>query len=254
MGSEFYRVADTETRLLSLLHAVVLVAAAFVVGSLVYATAGSALRSLGYEVTPLATLAPLPYAVLTATQFVGFFLVIGIYVEYRGGGDLFEVDVPSLRDVGWVVVGFVALLAVATVVSVILRSAGIDTATNQVITQGEQDPVRFLYLVPVTFLFVAPAEELLFRGLIQGLFRRAYGIVPGIVLASAFFGLPHYFALMDGGGNVASTLVLVSVLGVVLGTLYEVTGNLLVPILVHGCWNTMTFVSQYLGAAGHLGG
>ncbi|WP_123538067.1 CPBP family intramembrane glutamic endopeptidase [Halosimplex salinum] len=253
MASEYYRVADMETRVESLLHSVLLVVAAFVAGTLVYLSAGSVLQSAGYDVTETATLPPLPYATLTAMQFVGFFVVIGLYLRFRDGDELFSVDVPSLRDAGLVVVGFVALFVVAAALSTFLETIGVDTATNQVITQGQQDPVRFLYLIPVTFLFVAPAEELLFRGLVQGLFRRAYGVVPAILLASVLFGAPHYLALMGSDGSIVPKLALIAVLGVILGTLYELTDNLAVPILVHGFWNSFSFVSQYLNATGLLG-
>jgi len=250
MATEYYRVADAETRVVSVVHSLLLVLAAFVVGSLALSVVGSLFRAAGLQVEPIAALPPLPYAALTATQFVGFFLVIGFYVAVNGGREYFSIGVPSLRDLGMVVVGFVGLFAVSTVFTVLLGALDIDTATNQVITQGQQDPVRFLYLVPVTFLFVAPAEELLFRGLVQGLFRRAYGVVPAILLASVLFGAPHYLALLGSDGSVGPKLVIITVLGVVLGTLYELTDNLAVPILVHGLWNSFSFLSQYLAATG----
>jgi len=250
MASEYYRVADTETRVVSVVHSILLVLAAFVAGSLVVALVGSLFRSAGLEIEPLAALAPLPYAAVTAAQFLGFFAVIGFYVAVQNGADYFSVGIPSLRDLGMVVVGFVGLFAVSAAFSVLLGALDVDTATNQVITQSQQDPIRFLYLVPVTFLFVAPAEELLFRGLVQGLFRRAYGVVPAILLASVLFGAPHYLALLGSEGSVGPKLVIITILGVVLGTLYEVTDNLAVPILVHGLWNSFSFVSQYLTATG----
>ena len=253
MQTEYYRVADTRTRLRSVVHSVGLVVAAFVFGTLLYLSAGSLFQAAGYAVENTASLPPLPYAVLTATQFVGFFAVIGFYLQFERGDELFSVDVPSLRDAAWVVAGFVGLFVVAAALTTALQSIGVDTATNQVITQGQQDPVRFLYLIPVTLLFVAPAEELLFRGLVQGLFRQAYGAVPAILFASILFGVPHYFALLGSDGSIGPKLAVIAVLGVVLGTLYEVTENLAVPILVHGFWNTFSFVSQYVRATGLLG-
>jgi len=253
MGSEYYRVADTETRVESLFHSIALVVLAFIAGTFLLAGAGSVLAALGFDVESTAALPPLAYAALTATQFVGFFAVIGIYLQWRSDEQFFRVAVPSLRDLGWAVAGFVGLFAIATALSAVIQAAGVETATNQVITQGQQDPVRFLYLIPVTFLFVAPAEELLFRGIVQGLFRRAYGAVPAVVLASAVFGAMHYFALLGSGGSIVSSLAVAAALGVVLGTLYEVTENIAVPIVVHGCWNTMSFLLQYLQATGAVG-
>ncbi|WP_436911359.1 CPBP family intramembrane glutamic endopeptidase [Halosimplex marinum] len=253
MGSEYYRVADMETRVESLFHSFALVVSAFILGTFLIAGAGSILSALGFDVESTATLPPLAYAALTATQFVGFFAVIAAYLRWRSDERFFRAAVPSLRDLGWVVAGFVGLFAVATALSAVIQSAGVDSATNQVITQGQRDPVRFLYLIPVTFLFVAPAEELLFRGIVQGLFRRAYGVVPAVVLASAVFGAMHYFALLGSEGSIVSSLALTAALGLVLGALYELSGNIAVPIVVHGLWNTMSFLLQYLQATGVVG-
>ncbi|QLH81071.1 CPBP family intramembrane glutamic endopeptidase [Halosimplex pelagicum] len=250
MGSEYYRVADMETRVESLFHSIALVVLAFIAGTFLLAGAGSVLGALGFDVESMATLPPLAYAALTATQFVGFFAVIGLYLGWRSDEQFFRAAVPSLRDLGWVVAGFVGLFAIASALSAVIQAAGVDTATNQVITQGQRDPVRFLYLIPVTFLFVAPAEELLFRGIVQGLFRRAYGAVPAVVLASAVFGAMHYFALLGSDGSIVSSLALAAALGVVLGAVYELTENIVVPIVVHGCWNTMSFLLQYFQATG----
>lgn len=253
MATEYYRSADMETRAVSIVHSVALVVGAFVAGTLSYSAVGSLLGALGVQVTPLSAVAPLPYAVLTAAQFVGFFLVVAFYLAFQDGRELFSVDWPSPRDALLVVVGFVGLFAVAAALSAVFRAAGVETATNQVIADGRQDPVRFLYLLPVTFLFVAPAEELLYRGLIQGLFRRAYGVVPAVLLASVLFGAPHYFALLGPGDAKVPTLVLVTVLGIALATLYEVSENLAVPVAVHALWNSFSFVSQYVEATGLFG-
>lgn len=248
MASEFYRVADLETRVESLTHAVALVVVAFVVGTLATLLVAAGYAAAGLQIQPLSGLPPLPYAVITASQFAGFFVVIGAYLAWRSDREFFQVRVPSLVDAAWVLVGFVGLYLIATVLTVILQAYGVETATNQVIDQGRQDPVRFLYLIPVTVLFVAPAEELLFRGLVQGLFRKAYGVVPAVLLASALFGAPHYLALIGSGSGRLTTVALVTVLGIVLGAVYERTENILVPIAIHAAWNTMSFLVQYYQA------
>jgi membrane protease YdiL (CAAX protease family) len=252
MASDYYRVPDWETRLQTLSHGVGLVVAGVVL-SLVAATIGITLfQGLGLTFETTADLAPLPYATLNAIQFLGYYAASLLYLRWRDYPDLFRVALPSLRDLALVVAGFVALYALAYALTVVFSALGIESATNSVVDQGREDPVRFLYLIPVTFLFVAPAEEILFRGVIQGMFRRAYGVVPAVVFASAIFGLGHWLALLGSDTGKVRYVVVAAMLGLVLGALYELTENILVPILVHAVWNSASFVSNYVDATGAI--
>jgi membrane protease YdiL (CAAX protease family) len=250
MASEYYRVTDWETRLRSLGTAAGLVVGAFLVGAVLTLVSVQLLSLAGLVSQGMdpADMPPVALVVLFGAQFVGFGVVVVAYIRYREERDLFRIGVPSLTDVGWIVGGIVALIAVAAVIGQIVQLLGAETATNQVVELGERNPVVFLYMIPVTIVFVAPAEEALFRGAVQGLFRRAYGVLPGVILASALFGVAHYLAL-TGGGKVTYIAVAAG-LGIVLGALYELTENLAVPIAVHGLWNTILFGSQYLIASG----
>lgn len=248
MASDYYDVADWETRLESLVHSVGLVIVAFLL-STACAVVGLSLFAVGgTPVESTDSLAPLPYAALTAIQFLGFFLAAFGYLRWRGDPDLFDVDRPSASTVGWIVGGFVALYALNLALGAVFAWLGLESATNQAIEAGRRDPARFLYMVPVTLLFVAPAEELLFRGVVQGLFRRAYGVVPGIVFASVVFGFGHWLALIGGGEGKLVYVAVTAALGLLLGALYELSGNLVVPIVVHGLYNTLVFLNQYVQA------
>jgi membrane protease YdiL (CAAX protease family) len=257
MASDYYRVTDLETRLRSVSHSVGLVVAAFLVAlALQYVTifslAGTGLVSMEALVNSDITIPPLPYALLTTSQFVGFFVAVFGYLRWRDDADLFRLAVPSLRGLGWIVGGFVLLYGLNLGVTVVFSALDVEIATNQVVQDGNQDPVRFLYMIPVTLLFVAPAEELLFRGTVQGLFRRAYGVVPGVLLASFLFGFGHWLALVGTGGGKLAYVVVAALLGLVLGTLYELTENLTIPIAAHGLYNTLLFVGQYFVATGAI--
>jgi membrane protease YdiL (CAAX protease family) len=130
-----------------------------------------------------------------------------------------------------------------SLVSEMLFGTPIEAGKSAVIGRGKETPSLFLYMIPVTLLFVAPAEELVFRGVAQGLLKRSFGSVPGIVCSSALFGVGHYLA---AGSGDAWTLVLVSgTLGLILGTIYEHTENIAVPILAHGLWNAGLFGMNY---------
>lgn len=253
MASEYYRAADTETRVRSVTHSFGLIIAALLLATLCVSVASAVAMAAGFSVESMASLPPVPYAALTAAQFVGFLLAGFAYLWWRDT-DLFDFGFPSLRGLAWIVGGFVALYGLNLVVSVAFQWFGVEVATNRVVEQGQQDPTRFLLLIPVTILFVAPAEELLYRGIIQGLFRRAYGVVPGVVFASLLFGFGHWLALIGSGSGKVSYVVMAALLGLVLGALYEFSENLLVPIAVHGLYNALLFVGQYLVAIGAVSG
>lgn len=77
-------------------------------------------------------------------------------------------------------------------------------------------------------------EELLFRGAIQGWASARWGEAAGLVLASGLFGAAH---------SVNRTYATAAaVVGVYLGTLYQITGGLLGPILTHAVYDFLALV------------
>ena len=248
-----YKFGSRDERVRSLVHSVGLVVAAFVVGVVLAILGLRALAQVGFVPQSTENLPPVAAAAGAALQFVGFLLVGLWYLRWRGTGaaDLFEVRLPTLREIGWTLAGLVALFALLNVVSVVIEALGVETAENAAIEQGRQQPVLFLYLIGVTILLTAPAEELLFRGLVQGLFRQAYGVVPGVVVASVLFGVVHWVAL-SGAGSRLTYIAVAAALGLVLGAVYEKTENLTVPILVHGVYNAVLFSAAYLVSTGQV--
>jgi membrane protease YdiL (CAAX protease family) len=238
--TESVRITDWETRLVSVGHALGIVVAAFGVGLLLAVLASAVVASVLPSGNPIVTLS------LIAGQFVGFILVAVGYAVLFDHRDLLPFRVPSLRDVGFVVLGFVSLFVVALVGGYLIQLLGAQQAQNQAVELGRQDPILFLYLVPVAIFLVGPGEEMIFRGIVQGLLKRAYGFVPGLLGASVLFGVVHIVAL-QGTGKV-TYMVLAAGLGLVLGLLYEYTKNLVVPSLVHGIWNAFLFGSLYVSS------
>jgi membrane protease YdiL (CAAX protease family) len=72
-------------------------------------------------------------------------------------------------------------------------------------------------------------EELLFRGVVQGAAARALGPDLGVVIGAVLFGVAHAVT-----GTYA---VLAGLVGVFLGALALVTGNLVVPIVAHALYD-----------------
>lgn len=189
---------------------------------------------------------------LTALQFVGFAVGVGGYLALTDNRDLVGVRPPSLRELGWVGGGIVGIVLAAAAVGQLLSILGVEVAQNQVVETGRSNPRFFLYMIPVSLLLVGPFEELVFRGAVQGLLRRAWTSWGAILVASAMFGIVHYVAL-TGSGSRLSYIVVAATLGIILGYLYERTDNLLVPAAVHGVYNSLLFVVQYASATGIVG-
>lgn len=247
-GDDLVRVAEPAQRTRSVTHALLLICAAFLVGGLAQSAVVSLLDALGLAGESAPVIAE---AIPMAVHFVGFFAVCGAYLVYRNERDLVGVTAPTWRDVRWILLGFSVLAATLVGFEVVLTQLGLAPADNVAVERGLENPRLFLYLILIVLFLNAPAEELLFRGVVQGLFRRAYGVVPGILAASLVFGLVHYLALGESGSQIAYVgIAMLS--GLVLGSLYEYTENLTVPIAAHALWNVIVYVNLYLGATGVL--
>jgi membrane protease YdiL (CAAX protease family) len=76
------------------------------------------------------------------------------------------------------------------------------------------------------------AEEVFFRGILYGFFRR-WGVVVAIVLSTALFVLPH----LRGHGLPITQMAG----GLLFAIAYEVEGNLMTPIIIHALANLTIF-------------
>jgi len=239
---DLYRYTDLQTRLHAVAHGLGVILAAFLVGALALPVAALLLIDPVYPLRVGEELTIGGNLLLTMIQFAGFVLVAVGYVKWQGV-DLYDVSLPSLRDVGWMAGGFVLLFVVAYGLSMLITLLGLETATNAVVETGRDNPRFFLYMIPVSLLFIGPGEELVFRGVVQGLFRKAYGVGPAVLVTSVLFGVAHYLALV-GQGRV-TYIAIATGLGLVLGAVYERSGNVVVPAVIHGVWNAMLFAVQW---------
>jgi len=249
MAEQMAGLGDTETRLRSISHALGIIILAFAAGGLVLPFVAVPVLATFMTVTVTTPagqeqFTPEALAILSALQFVAFIGVALAYVNWRGRWP-FEVDLPELSDIGWMVGGFLSLLGASVALSIVLSVLGVQTAQNSVVTTGQSNPEFFLYMIPIAIFLVGPGEELVFRGVVQGLFRAAYGVVPAVLVTSALFGIAHYLALSGTGSGKLAYIAVAGVLGLVLGAVYEKTKNLLVPIVIHSAWNTMLFGVQW---------
>lgn len=91
-----------------------------------------------------------------------------------------------------------------------------------------------LWQLAVISLAAGVGEELLFRGLIQGGLSGWTGEAAALVAASLLFGLAHPIT--------QTYVVLAALIGLYLGGLWLVTGNLLAPIVAHAAYDFCALV------------
>jgi len=229
------------------------VGGAFVVVVLVIVLASVAV-ALGTPLLDAAGIArgsALGLALRSAFQFVGFGAAGAGYLLVTDRVDLVPIRWPTRRDLKWFGGGLAGLLGLYVVATAAFGALGVSGAESAIVQQGAEQPVYFLYLVPVTILLVGPTEELIFRGIVQGLFGEAYGTGVAVAAASAVFAAVHVSSY--SGEGLLATLAVVLLLGGVLGVIYEKCGNLVVPAAVHGLFNTVQFVAAYATATGLVG-
>jgi membrane protease YdiL (CAAX protease family) len=197
--------------------------------------AGVLIRGLGLNLGVIGSV----LLTLALTAGVAFGGVSLAYVRFRGLGRSFiGIRRPTPRDLAWV--GAAYLLAITSVfgASIVVGLTGARPAPNQLSELGIAEPALLLLLVPISLFLVGPGEELLFRGAVQGTLRRSFGPVGAVVIAAAVFAGVHFMALTGGVGPRLTTIAILFLPSLVFGAAYERTGNILVPALVHGLYNS----------------
>lgn len=184
-------------------------------------------------------------ALLVASQ--GAFLLIGAW--YVRGRIPVPIRTPTRRDAAWIVGGVVLGLLVATALS-FARTAFFPDTDSVLTGPITGNPTLLLYIGVLSVVLIAPAEELLFRGAVQGRLRTALSPVAAILGASTVFGAMH---LLNFTGPVAGGIAAAAVVGgvsVVWGYAYERTRNFAVPVLAHGLYNAVLMAVSYLSIVG----
>jgi membrane protease YdiL (CAAX protease family) len=189
-----------------------------------------------------------------ALQFVGFGIAGVAYTVVSKRTDLVSIRLPTRTDIRWFIIGLIGLIGSYAAATAIFGLLGISGAESVIIRRAQSQPVYLLYLIPVTILLVGPTEELIFRGLIQGVLDTTYGPKIAIPIASVIFMLPHFFSYIgEDLMAVVPTLSVVLLLGGVLGLVYEKSENLVVPAAIHGLFNTVQFAVAYATVTGLIG-
>ena len=170
------------------------------------------------------------------------------YVSYTDRGwSFFDLRVPSLRAVGWIVGGVGVVLLANVVMSYVFASGGVEVAEHSSTQEAAQNPELLYVMIPASILIIGPFEELLYRNVIQKSMYDAFSPAGAIVVSSVIFAAVHApAASMYGLGATLPFLAVIFGLSLILGTIYWRTGNLVVPALVHGLYNAVVFSTVVL--------
>ena len=185
-------------------------------------------------------------------QILGFGGVALGYLRQRGyeWGDIqsyLGIRIPSLRELGVVIAGYVGIVVALIAISIAATLFLPDPAENQGAQQAIENPEIIPGMIVMMLLVVGPFEELLYRGVVQNRLRENFDVLPAIAIASAIFASVHVVAL---AGDLVGMLVTVTILffpATIFGYVYEYTGNLVVPALLHGIHNSILLTLILLG-------
>ena len=188
------------------------------------------------------------------TQGVSFGGVALLYLALRRGTIRVPLRWPTANDLQWMVGGSALALAALSIGLLVVSLLGLGVGEHRIQEIGVESPEIFLLLIPLSFLLIGPGEELLFRGVVQGRLRQAFGAGAAIALASVTFAALHVVAL---SGPLAARLTTVAVLvlpSLVFGLAYERSGNIAVPAVIHGMYNAMLFAVSFSAVQAETGG
>ena len=105
---------------------------------------------------------------------------------------------------------------------------------------GATDPLIFLFEFFSAIVIAPISEELFFRGVLFNRLKIRKGFVFGLIVSSLIFGLCH-INYPDHFSHVIYTCIL----GMCLCILYSRTDNLLLNMLVHSCYNILSYLVVY---------
>lgn len=161
-----------------------------------------------------------------------------------GGAWLAAIPAASLGLVGPVVPAVTLGLGVGVVVSVgnevgavAAGRLGLDTGETLRSALAPDSGIEWTLLLLVALPTIAVFEELLFRAALVGVVSTGYPVSPWlmVVVSAVLFGMAH-------GAQGTTGMAVTTVLGVVLGTAFVVTGSLIVVVVAHYLVNATEFL------------
>ncbi len=192
----------------------------------------------------------------TATQFLTGVLIYGlvmIFVTFalklkKRTLDSIGLSWPRFSDAGWALAGFgvyfMIFLVLAVLASVVFP--GIDFQQEQQIGfDGVEQNYQLIFVFISLVILPAVVEEVLTRGFLYKGLRGRLSIVPAALITSVIFAVAHLQFDADAPLLWAAAIDTFA-LSLVLVYLYEKTGRLGAPILLHMLKNGIAFTLLFI--------
>jgi membrane protease YdiL (CAAX protease family) len=213
---------------------------------------------------PFREVARLPGLTLTASSqlMMNYIaLVLGattiglLYFRVSGKGiNYIDIHIPNKRQLAIIIGGTLALLiaffAIGAGTSFFGEVEASEHSMQQTFSNGNVDPQFILLMIPMSFLVIGPSEEFIFRNLVQKRLYDDFTKKTAILLASIIFAIVHFPTYATGTlDEIIVSLGSVFVFSVILGVAYALSGNLLIPAVMHGTYNAVIFANWYTALA-----
>lgn len=148
---------------------------------------------------------------------------------------------PMLRSLGWrmtspnvlayAVLGGAALPFIISAIGNLLHTPKVSTPMDQI---PNSIPLAIMAVTLAPFF-----EELFFRGLLQPLLTRTFGLIFGVLLTAALFGGLHAAEY----SFVWQYVVAIGLVGVALGFVRAWTNSIVPTTIMHGCFNGLQVIA-----------
>jgi membrane protease YdiL (CAAX protease family) len=182
----------------------------------------------------------------------GLWMAAYIVTHRREGGSLRDIGLraPKGAEIGMGIGIALAAIYVEGHVIALLRS--LLPPDNQGVRSSlfvSQPSVAALVVTALIACVGAPYfEEIFFRGVVQSVLMRRFGILPAVVIQAVLFGCAHYQLGMTAN-QAAVRIVGITIVGLFLGWLRAHTGRLGAGMVAHATNNiivvTITYVALY---------
>lgn len=225
-------------------------AAALAVTGMVVGISVQLLVFVSIEFSPVELPESISNVALLVSLFIGLGLTAAAYlIMTEREFSFIRLKFPTLKEVGFAVAGVFAMFAALLAIGVIIDTLGADAAEHGTVETIQKDPNLALYMAVLSIIAIGPAEETLFRGVIQTRLKNSFSVWGAIISTNIIFALVHipaYGGLGSGAQELATTLVILFTISLVFGWLYERTNNLFVPMFTHGLYNSILFTFVYI--------